>query len=214
MRTSPPQRLTVAICAAVLLHVLVLFLYRDWRPAAPEVLDETAVEITLTTAPPRPPERPVRVESSPPPPPAPVVIEARPRVSEPPPTVVTVDPAPETEPPAAEVSAETERVRAIIRSLDRFNLADPSADVPAPDSPPPRFLGGEPTGPTVAMVLDHDEIALPFEDSEMEVRMYSGGVRGDLERLGDAVTKTWEFKTPGGMRIRCAWILVIYTCSW
>ncbi len=232
----PPRRLAVTTAVAALLHVLLLWLLAGWSPDSADEVDsrgstETRIEVTLQATPP-PPERPARVESAPPP--APVTVEVTDRshraeaarqATEPPSAAEPSLPpraslAPEPRPPVP-VETEPESVRdedraaarAIISELGRYRLDTPTT-VPTDAPPPPLTLGAGPTGPGLAALLDHDEIDLPFADTKMDLVFYAPGVRGDLQRLGDAVTKRFGFKTPGGVEVECAWMVVIVACGW
>lgn len=211
---------------AVAAHVVLVTAFDPWpEPVPPR--PGPRLDVTLRAAP--PPERPARVTSSPPPRPVAVEVEdrshrardvtrqapreeTRPAPARPPDRPSVTAP---TDASAAPVADERARARAIVGQLGRYRLDEPRDPILGPEEPSPRReLGAAPVGPTLAEVLDHDEIALPFADSELDLVFYSPGVRGDLERLGDAVTQRFGFRTPGGVEVQCVWMVVIFACGW
>lgn len=212
---------------AVAAHVVLVTAFDPWPEPSPP-WPGPRLDVTLRAAPP-PPERPARVTSSPPPRPVAVEVEdrshrardvtrqapreeARSAPARPPDQVPVAAPA---DAPAAPTADERARARAVVGRLGRYRLDERRDPILAPEAAPPsRALGATPVGPTLAELLDHDEIALPFADSELDLVFYSPGVRGDLERLGDAVTRRFGFRTPGGLEVQCVWMVVVFACGW
>lgn len=58
-------------------------------------------------------------------------------------------------------------------------------------------------------------VQLPFEDTRIYlVDSYDAGLSGSVERFFDSVTVPFGWTTEGGLRVQCAWLMIIAGCSW
>lgn len=58
-------------------------------------------------------------------------------------------------------------------------------------------------------------IQLPFVDTRIYlVDSYDAGIGGSVERFFDSVTVPFGWTTEGGLRVQCAWMMIIAGCTW
>lgn len=200
------MRLGGLVAAALLLHLLVLLI--PLRTPTPEPASR-GIEVTLS-APPPATTIPIS-ESTAISPPEPLPEPPEPSQSEPEPVVQTPPPSPPAPVPVEPVEAPQPSV---VDRLSRYRLEGHGDLVELPPEPvEPRVLGGAPTGPTMAAVLETSRIELPFEDPDTPFRFYSIGWQGRLERGFDLITPEWDFRIASA-HVRCAYIVVIVACGW
>jgi hypothetical protein len=64
-------------------------------------------------------------------------------------------------------------------------------------------------------MLDQPVPDLPFAYTpDLIYFAYDPGVKGDLQRMWDAITPEFGWRTDNGTEFKCKWILIIAACGW
>lgn len=205
------RRLIGFLLISVLAHVALLLLIKAPQPDTAPV-GETTFDVRLTPEPtpvPIVPSEQIAAPALPPVSSPPIQPEIRPAASSEP---VSTRPVPE-EPAPAPGAQQTVDANQILGQLSRYRIPGDTTSarlLPPDDAPPPllarQFFEHE--------VMDQALPALPFEDPEGPFRFYSVGIRGDVERAFDSVTKEFGWTTRYGTKVKCAYVLVIVSCGW
>ncbi len=102
----------------------------------------------------------------------------------------------------------------IIGQLDKYRIDGSRGGLPEPTvDPAPITFSGRPRQNMLTM-LDKPMPELPFPDSPLELDFYPQGIRGDMARLGDALTQEFGFVTKYGTKVQCVYVLVVVSCGW
>jgi protein TonB len=155
--------LIIFYALALAFHAVILFWLKPPVPKPPKILNETYVDVTLTTPPPQPEPKPIVV----PPPPKPVVVppkpEEKPQPLPPPKQEMTIpEPKPEPPPPAPKPVV-----------------------VPPPQPKPPTEEYVPVTQPTFAMQATHiypPEAARRHQQGTVVLMLYING-NGTLDKI-------------------------------
>jgi hypothetical protein len=118
------------------------------------------------------------------------------------------------DPPRAALESPTPSASQILGSIRKYRLDDPNEMILDPQQPRgPRRLGAPPTAATWDD-LNAPLPEMPFADTPLDVPFYNMGFHGNMQRLRDAITQEFGFKTRYGTRVKCVFMVVMVACGW